>query len=106
LFQQWQLHEFNQAELLGCRDMGEILRQKILPQNPDMLQRVGHLLGIARALRALYPYTPTAREHWVWRVNENLANKMPLEVMLAEGLPGIRRVRAQLENAVKAGHMP
>lgn len=106
LFQQWNVHGLNQAQLLGCRDLGDVLQKNILPQEPEVLQRVGHLLGIARALKVLYPYTPTVRDHWVWRENQNLANKIPMEVMLAEGLPGIRRVRALLEKAVKAGGLP
>lgn len=105
LFQRWHLQEPDQAALLGRRDKGEILQQNILPREPKLLQRVGHLLGIARALKELYPYTPAARDHWVWRVNSKLANRMPLEVMLTEGLPGIRRIRTLLEKAVRTGQL-
>lgn len=99
----WEVHVDNQAELLGRRDMGPILREKELPFDADLLQRVGNLLGIERALKTLYPYTPTARDQWVWQPNESLDGLPPLQVMLEEGLLGIRRVRKLLESQVRTG---
>jgi len=104
LFERWELHAVNQAELLGCATVKPIMQQKILPQDAGMLQRVGHLLAIGRALKALYPYAPAERDQWVRRAHEKLGGNTPLEVMLSDGLSGIRRVRDLVEMSLKDGN--
>jgi hypothetical protein len=51
----WGIHPAKQAELLGVRDISPLREGQPLPDDPDVLERVGQLLGIERALKRLYP---------------------------------------------------
>jgi hypothetical protein len=103
LFQQWKVHGVNQAALLGRPEIDDLINKGGLPRDKELLERIGHLMAISRGLKRLYPYAPTVRDHWVWRHHEALAKKTPMEVMLAEGLSGMRRVRALLEQQLEGG---
>jgi hypothetical protein len=102
LLNRWELHIDNQGELLGITDMGRILQERQLPDDVELLQRMGHLLAIERALKNLYPYAPTDRDRWVWKPNEYFTGKSPLQIMLEEGVSGIRRVRKGIESELES----
>ena len=101
-FERWGVHELNQAVLLGVAQMTELKRGEPLPEDPAVLERVGHLLAIDRALLKRYPHQPHRRNRWLILPQPHLAGKAPLELMLVGGLQGIKEIRAILESDVKA----
>lgn len=105
LLERWNLHRDNRGELLGLEDFTAVERSGTLPDDAVVLERTGHLLAIYRTLRALYPYAPTARDRWVWRHNRLLDDETPMQLMLAEGIAGMRRVRRLLEQQLSSGGM-
>jgi hypothetical protein len=92
----WGIHPAKQAELLGLADTAPFRHGQPLPADPDVLERVGHLLGIERTLRRLCPDDPASRQAWLMLPDVRLDGHSPLRVML-EGLEGIKRVRTLLE---------
>ena len=95
LLNRWVLHETRQAELLGVADMSGITRTGLLPNDTAVLERAGHLLAIARALKRLHA-DEVAADWWVRSPSEAFGGFAPLTVMLG-GVEGIERVRAFLE---------
>jgi hypothetical protein len=98
LFDQWGLQLADQAALLGLsRDSRTTLARyragSPLAPNTDLLHRVGHLLGIHKALRIIFPYDRDLAYEWVTTPNSRFSGKTPLEVMLKgyEGLLAVRR---------------
>ena len=92
----WGVYPAKQAELLGLADILPLNRGQPLPDDPGVLERTGHLLGIERALKRHYPDDPAARHAWLMFPAAELGGQPPLRVML-DGLEGIKRVRALLE---------
>ena len=102
LFKRWELHEFNQALLLGLAEMTKLRQGEPLPDDVAVLARVGHLLAIDRALLKLYPYQPDMRDRWISSPQPRLGGRAPLELMLVGGLRAIKAVRALVESDVEA----
>ncbi len=93
LLDEWDLHEVNQAELLGLPSLDKLRRTGTLPKNEEVLERAGHLLALGRALRLAFPYKPTARRQWVVTPHRILNGAMPLQIMLEGGCEAIEEVR-------------
>ena len=98
LFGKWELDNDTQLRLLGLsRESRKLLPAyrtgaRALPNQVDLLARAGHLLGIHKALRFLFPEDEQLRYGWVKRRNAMLDNATPLEVMLDVGFLGFARV--------------
>ena len=61
LFERWQLTAADQLMLLGLNESNRIALQRYargeaLAANRDLLERAGHLLGIHKSLKLLYPH--------------------------------------------------
>ncbi|NIP71839.1 MAG: DUF2384 domain-containing protein [Gammaproteobacteria bacterium] len=95
LFDEWALPQEDRTELLAWPGLGP---EAPLPQDAGVLERAGHLLAIGRALRRAYPYQPHRRGGWVSLPEPALGGASPLQLMLAEGLKGICRVRELIES--------
>src|SRR3989304_5053148 len=82
LFDPWQGSAPDQASLLG-----------LLPDIPDLLARAGHLLGIHKALRIMFPHDRDLAYRWVTTPNRRFGDRMPLETMKQayEGILAVRR---------------
>lgn len=93
---EWGVYPAKQAELLGLADIAPLNQAQPLPDDPAVLERAGHLLGIERALKRHYPYDPAERHGWLMFPVAELGGQPPLRVML-DGLEGIKRVRSLLE---------
>ena len=100
LFERWELHELNQATLLGLVDVKSLKQGEPLPEDSAVLERVGHLMAIDRALMKRYPYQPKKRDRWISQPEPRLGDKTPLNFMLAGGIPAIREVRAVVESGI------
>ncbi len=98
LFDKWGLDNETQLHLLGLSPESRKLLpayrsgERALPNQVDLLARVGHLLGIHKALRFLFPEDEALRFGWVRRRNAMLDHAAPLDVMLDDGFLGIARV--------------
>ena len=106
LFEHWKLTTADQLEILGLsansrRMLSQYRKGKALPNNRDMLDRIGWLLVMHQNLRTLYPGNPELCYSWINRRSRHLGNLTPLEVMKDQGFIGIFRVAQLLEHLVE-----
>jgi hypothetical protein len=102
LFDEWGVGAADQAALLGLSSesrstVARYRRGAPLADSADLLARVGHLLGIHKALRTLFPYDPDLAYRWVGTPNRRFEGETPLAVMTRYGFEGILAVRRYLE---------
>lgn len=102
LFDRWQLDGSAQLNLLGLSATSRAMlsryrRGSALPATRDMLDRIGWLLAIHKALRLLYPQNEELRYSWISRRHAAFGQRTPLEVMMEDGLLGIARVARYLD---------
>ena len=102
LFDRWQLDTAAQLNLLGLSPtsramLGRYRRSTAYPATRDVLDRIGWLLAIHKALRLLYPYNEALRYDWVKRRHEAFGHRAPLEVMMEDGLIGIAKAARYLD---------
>jgi len=68
-----------------------------LPDDPDVLKRVEHLLGIADALRTTFPRNDRIAVIWLSQPCKRLRRRRPVDIMLEDGLSGMITVRTHLD---------
>jgi len=68
-----------------------------LPDDPDVLKRVEHLLGIADALRTTFPRNDRIAVIWLSQPCKRLRRRRPVDNMLEDGLSGMITVRTHLD---------
>ena len=98
----WQLTPADQATLLGlsAQSRSTVARYRKgepLADSADLLARVGHLLGIHKALRIIFPHDRDLAYQWVATPNRRFNGASPLEVMKRHGYEGILAVRRYLD---------
>ena len=103
LFRLWNLSTADQLDLLGLSPKSRAMltrygKGEALPGTRDILDRVGWLLAIHKALRLLYPQNEDIRHSWVSRRNTAFNNLSPLTVMKEQGLIGIAKVARYLDH--------
>lgn len=98
LFDHWQVSAPDQASLLGLSPdsratIARYRRGEPLADNADLLARAGHLLGIHKALRIMFPHDRDLAYRWVTTPNRRFGDRMPLETMKQayEGILAVRR---------------
>ena len=98
LFDHWELSAADQCALLGLAPTSRMTLTRYRKGSPlensvDLLGRVGHLLGIHKALRIMFPHNRDLVYKWVTAPNAAFAGKSPLEIMRSgyEGLLAVRR---------------
>ncbi len=101
LLDHWQLAPNDQAVLLGLSTqsrstIARYRRGAPLADSADLLARAGHLLGIHKALRILFPHDRDLAYRWVSTPNRRFGTS-PLEVMKRHGYEGILAVRRYLD---------
>ena len=99
----WELPTSDQLNLLGLSETSRSLLSRYRKGEPlsagrDVLDRVGWLMAIHKALRLLYPHNPNLLYSWVKRRNAAFGNLTPLEIMRDDGLIGIARVARYLDS--------
>jgi hypothetical protein len=102
LFGHWGLSAADQAAVLGLSaqsrsTVARYRRGEPLADNADLLGRAGHLLGIHKALRILFPHDRELAYRWVSAPNRRFGGATPLEVMKRYGYEGILAVRRYLD---------
>lgn len=101
LFDHWQIPAPDQASLLGLSPdsratVARYRKGDPLADNTDLLARAGHLLGIHKALRILFPHDRDLAYRWVGTPNRRFGDRSPLETM-KQGYEGILAVRRYLD---------
>lgn len=101
LLDHWQVSATDQAVLLGLSGqsrstLARYRRGEPLADSADLLARAGHLLGIHKALRILFPHDRDLAYRWVAAPNRRFGERAPLEVM-KQGFEGLLAVRRYLD---------
>lgn len=97
----WELGAADQAQLLGLSaqsrsTLARYRRGEPFADSADLLARAGHLLGIHKALRIVFPQDRDLAYRWVTTPNRRFG-ATPLEVMKRHGYEGILAVRRYLD---------
>lgn len=104
LFDHWKLGTEDQAMLLGLAPsnraaLGRYRRGEPIGGNRDQYERIGHLLGIHKNLRLLFPRNRELAYRWMTTRNKAFTNLTPVEVVREWGFAGLLMVRAYLDRA-------
>jgi hypothetical protein len=102
LFNLWKLSAADQLTLLGLSETNRIALQRYakgeaLAANRDLLERVGHLLGIHKSLKLLYPHNPEIVSRWMSSPNAKFDGATPVDVVRRFGFGGLLMVRGTLD---------
>jgi transcriptional regulator with XRE-family HTH domain len=102
LLELWKLSPADQATLLGLSaqsrsTVARYRRGEPLADSADLLARAGHLLGIHKALRILFPHDRDLAYRWITTPNRRFGEAAPLEIMKKHGYEGILAVRRYLD---------
>jgi hypothetical protein len=102
LLERWRLSAVDQATLLGLSansrsSVARYRRGEPLADSPDLLARAGHLLGIHKALRIIFPHDLDLAYRWVSAPNRRFGGEAPLAIMRRHGYEGILAVRRYLD---------
>lgn len=101
LFDHWQLTTAEQAALLGLSadnrsTLARYRKGDPLADSRDLLDRVGHLLGIHKSLRILFPQDRDLAYRWMTAPNRRLGGR-PVDVIVRHGFEGLLAVRRYLD---------
>jgi len=101
LFNLWDISTSDQAALLGLASssrstLARYRKGGALDDNVDLIGRVGHLLGIHKALRIIFPHNRDLAYRWVCTPNRRFDGKSPVEIM-RDGYEGLLAVRRYLD---------
>jgi hypothetical protein len=102
LFDRWKIAPADQAVLLGLSSqsrstLARYRRGEPLADSADLLARAGHLLGIHKALRILFPQDLDLAYRWIGAPNRRFGGAAPLDIMKRHGYEGILAVRRYLD---------
>ncbi|MCB1876920.1 MAG: DUF2384 domain-containing protein [Chromatiales bacterium] len=99
----WKVEPGDQLALLGltgrmkARALVRFRQGDALPDEEDLLTRASHLIRIGEALHTSFPHNAAMAGYWITTPNRNFNNSTPLQVMLNNGIDGIRQVHGALD---------
>ena len=104
LLDHWALSTEDQAALLGIAASNRAALTRYRKGEPigtsrDQFERVGHLLGIHKNLRLLFPQNRDLAYRWMSTRNKAFDNLTPVEVVKEWGFAGLLMVRAYLDRS-------
>ena len=104
LLDHWKLTTEDQAVLLGLAANNRAALTRYRKGEPigtsrDQYERVGHLLGIHKNLRLLFPHNRELAYRWMSARNKAFDNLTPVEVIKEWGFAGLLMVRSYLDRA-------
>lgn len=104
LLDHWKLSTEDQAALLGiaASNRAALTRYRkgeAIGTSRDQYERVGHLLGIHKNLRLLFPQNLDLAYRWMSTRNRAFDNLTPVEVVKEWGFAGLLMVRGYLDRA-------
>lgn len=102
LLDHWKLSTEDQAALLGLAPGNRAALTRYRKGEPigtsrDQFERVGHLLGIHKNLRLLFPQNRDLAYRWMTTRNRAFDNLSPVDVVREWGFAGLLMVRAYLD---------
>ena len=102
LLDHWALAPADQAALLGLSPqsrstVARYRKGEPLADSADLLARAGHLLGIHKALRIMFPHDRDLAYRWIKAPNRRFDDTAPIEIMKRHGYEGILAVRRYLD---------
>ena len=101
LLDHWNLTAAEQAEVLGLStgSRSTLARYRAgepLADNRDLLDRAGHLLGVHKSLRLLFPHDRDLAYRWMTQPNRRLGAR-PVDLVVRHGFEGLLAVRRYLD---------
>lgn len=104
LLDHWKLSTEDQAALLGIATTNRAALTRYrkgepIGTNRDQYERVGHLLGIHKNLRLLFPQNRDLAYRWMSTRNKAFENLTPVDVIKESGFSGLLMVRAYLDRS-------
>lgn len=104
LLEHWELSTEDQAALLGVAVSNRAALARYRKGEPigtsrDQFERVGHLLGIHKNLRLLFPHNRDLAYRWMSTRNKAFDNLTPVDVIKEWGFAGLLMVRSYLDRA-------
>jgi transcriptional regulator with XRE-family HTH domain len=101
LLEHWNLTTAEQADALGLSTgsrstLARYRSGEPLADNRDLLDRAGHLLGIHKSLRILFPHDRDLAYRWMTQPNRRLGAR-PVDVVLEHGFEGLLALRRYLD---------
>ena len=101
LLDHWQLTAAEQAEVLGLSaasrsTLSRYRNGEPLADSRDLLDRAGHLLGIHKSLRLLFPHDSDLAYRWMTQPNRRLGAR-PVDLVIEHGFEGLLAVRRYLD---------
>jgi hypothetical protein len=104
LLDHWKLSTEDQAALLGLASsnraaLANYRSGKPIGTSRDQYERVGHLLGIHKNLRLLFPQNRELAYGWMTTRNKAFDHLTPVEVVKEWGFAGLLMVRGYLDRA-------
>jgi hypothetical protein len=79
------------------RNMRRFQMDTPFPDDPEVMERIEHLIGIADALRTTFPRNPQMGPLWMHRRNKHFRRRTPAALMIEDGLDGVIAVRTHLD---------
>jgi hypothetical protein len=101
LLEHWGLPGTEQATLLGLSagsrsTLARYRSGEPLADNRDLLERAGHLLGLHKSLRMLFPHDRDLAYRWMTQPNRRLGAR-PVDLVIEHGFEGLLAVRRYLD---------
>jgi Antitoxin Xre/MbcA/ParS C-terminal toxin-binding domain/Antitoxin Xre-like helix-turn-helix domain len=101
LLDHWQLTASEQAEVLGLSPGSRTTLARYrggepFADNRDLLDRAGHLLGIHKSLRLLFPRDRDLAYRWMTQPNRRFGTR-PVDLIIEHGFEGLLSVRRYLD---------
>jgi Protein of unknown function (DUF2384) len=101
LLEHWHLSAAEQAHVLGLSagsrsTLARYRSGEPLADNRDLLDRAGHLLGIHKSLRLLFPRDRDLAYRWMTQPNRRFGAR-PVDLIIENGFEGLLSVRRYLD---------
>lgn len=102
MLEDWEIEARDQIALLGLKDtkpreLRRMRDERALPDEPEVMARIEHLISIADALRTTYPFSRHMGRLWMHKPNRRFRQRTPLATMVEDGLTGMISVRSHLD---------
>jgi len=103
LLDDWGIGAADQISILGLpegtrtRMLRRFQDDTPLPDDPVVMKRVEHLLGIAEALRTTFPRNASIGLIWLQQPCRRLRRRRPMDILVEDGLSGLITVRTHLD---------
>lgn len=102
MLDEWDIAAKDQLALLGlenvpAREVNRLRESRPLPDDPNVMMRVEHLISIADALRTTYPFSKRMGKLWMNKPNRKFRQRTPVATMVEDGIVGLVSVRSYLD---------